>query len=197
MKKTIVTAVLILTVLANHAQKKDTTLIVEGFYSNKNIFVKNSYGPGGIGFCVTEVKVNGRITKDEINSNIFQVHLDAFDLKTGDKIKVEIKHLKGCAPLTSPLVLNPSAFSDKDSEMLIMEGLFLWQNVFVFNPRTSSGKYSVKEVIVNGKPISEINSDIFEINLTKLGLENEQKIKIEFRHEKLYGPVILNPEAIR
>jgi hypothetical protein len=199
MKIFFITSLILFTAITNYAQtKKDTSLILEGIYTNKNIFVKNSFGPGGIGFCVTEIRVNGKITKDEINANLFQVHLDTFHLKTGDKIKIEIKHHKNCGPLASPLIMNPSAItSDTNSNMFAIEGKFMWQNLFVLNPYLSGSNYSVTEVKVNGKVIpGKINTEIFEINLNKLGLENEQKLRIEFKHEKLHAPLIINPEAI-
>ena len=37
-------------------------IILEGNYQGKNLYVQNPFGSGGVGFCVTEVLVNGNIT---------------------------------------------------------------------------------------------------------------------------------------
>ena len=42
-------------------------LVVEGKFQNKNIYIQNSFGKNGVGFCATEIKVNGKITTDEVN----------------------------------------------------------------------------------------------------------------------------------
>ena len=42
------------------------TLIIEGKYQNKNVYIQNGFGTNGVGFCAKEVKVNGQITTDEV-----------------------------------------------------------------------------------------------------------------------------------
>ena len=32
------------------------TLVIEGKYQNKNVFVQNAYGVNGVGFCAQEIK---------------------------------------------------------------------------------------------------------------------------------------------
>jgi hypothetical protein len=76
---------------------------LKGHYNGKNLLVENPFGPDGIGFCVVEVRVNGKITTDEINSPSFNVDFSAMDLKEGDAVEVELIHKKGC----EPVVKNP------------------------------------------------------------------------------------------
>ncbi len=105
MKKAITKTALIfifLFVMACGGNKKDT-IVLEGEYSGKNLFVQNPYAANGVGFCVSEVYVNGKMTSDEINSENFEIDLTAMALKEGDKVKIEINHLKDCAPK----ILNP------------------------------------------------------------------------------------------
>ena len=45
------------------------TLILEGNYQGKNVYVQNPNAASGVGFCVSEVLVNGNITTDELNQN--------------------------------------------------------------------------------------------------------------------------------
>ena len=54
----------------NHLMNS-ATLVIEGKYQNKNVFVQNAYGVNGVGFCAQEIKVNGKITTDETNSSAF------------------------------------------------------------------------------------------------------------------------------
>ncbi|MCH2197639.1 MAG: T9SS type A sorting domain-containing protein [Flavobacteriales bacterium] len=81
------------------------TIVMEGKYQQKNIFVINSIAPEGVGFCVYEVTVNGEITSDEVNSNAFEVDLSIYGLKLGDDVVVVINYKDGC----EPKVLNPGA----------------------------------------------------------------------------------------
>jgi hypothetical protein len=90
-------AVLVLFLLVNQA--KSGVLVVEGKFQNKNIYVQNAYGGSGVGFCAVEVKVNGNITTDEVNSSSFEIDLVALQLKYGDKVTIEIIHKDFCKPL--------------------------------------------------------------------------------------------------
>jgi hypothetical protein len=92
----------LVTVMVSCGDKKPETDL-KGHYHGKNLLVENPYGPDGIGFCVVEVKVNGKITTDEINNQSFDVDFSALGLKEGDAVEVELIHKKGC----EPVVTNP------------------------------------------------------------------------------------------
>ena len=81
----------------------ETSIILEGHYNGNNLYIKNASGPGGLGFCVNEVLINGNRTSDEISSETFEIDLKASGVREGHEITVEIKHYKGC----EPKVLNP------------------------------------------------------------------------------------------
>lgn len=87
------------------------TIVLEGRYQQRNIFVINSAAADGVGFCVYEVTVNGLVTSDEINSQAFEIDLSIYGLKTGDPLTVVIKHKDGCLPR----VLNPGALEPAPS----------------------------------------------------------------------------------
>jgi hypothetical protein len=74
------------------------TLVIEGKYQNKNVYVHNGFGVGGVGFCTKEIRVNGNITTDEINSSAFEIDLKALHLKYGENVTIEIIHSDGCTP---------------------------------------------------------------------------------------------------
>lgn len=177
--------------------------IIEGHYNGKNIFVRNSYGEGGIGYCVREILVNGKTTKDEINGDIFMIDLSVLGLKIGDPTTVNIVYGQNCTPRTKPLVLNPGALisnSNKEvkDDSFILEGGYIFQSLFIVNQVLPNGKsYGLKEVIINGKPYTgNINLPNIEIDLFPLKFNYYEKLKIEFKYAKGYDPTIINPEAL-
>lgn len=104
------------------------TLVIEGKYQNKNVYVQNGFGSSGVGFCAQEIKVNGKITTDETNSSAFEIDLNALQLKYGETVTIEIIHTNGCIPR----VLNIDDLRPKPTfEMLTMNvsstGLLTWQ----------------------------------------------------------------------
>jgi hypothetical protein len=125
MKKFLLTCVLCALFLSVYP----ATLVVEGKYQNKNLYVQNYFGGSGVGFCAVEVKVNGQITTDEVNSSAFEIDLAALKLKFGDKVTVEIHHKDGCMPK----VLNLEDLKPKPTfEVLTMNisstGLLKWNS---------------------------------------------------------------------
>jgi hypothetical protein len=85
------------------------TIVLEGKYQNKNLYVQNGFAGSGVGFCTYEVKINGQVTTDEINSSAFEIDFTQFQIKPGTEVKVEIKHKDDC----TPKVLNPEALKPK------------------------------------------------------------------------------------
>jgi hypothetical protein len=130
------------------------TLVIEGKYQNKNLYVQNSIGANGVGFCAREVKVNGRITSDETNSSSFEIDLAALQLKYGQKVVIEIVHNDGCVPR----VLNPEDLKPKPSfEILTMSvsntGLLKW----ISKNETGSLPYIIEQFKWNKwVPVGEI-----------------------------------------
>ncbi len=86
---------------------------LDGIFQGKNLYVMNPFSSSGVGFCVYEVTVNGKMTTDEINSSAFEIDLSIFQFKVGDKLVVKIKHKENCVPkVLNPEVLKPkSTFS--------------------------------------------------------------------------------------
>lgn len=102
-------------------------IVLEGNYQGKNLFVQNPFAGSGVGFCVSEVMVNGQVTTDEINSNAFEVDLHNFSLKIGDKLEVKIKHKDDCKPkVLNPEVLKPKSTFDVVSISIDKEGTLKW-----------------------------------------------------------------------
>lgn len=104
-----------------------SVLVVEGRYQLKNVFIQNGFAASGVGYCAYQVKVNGQVTTDEVNSSAFEIDLASLKLQVGDKVVIEIAHKEGC----SPKVLNPDALKPKPTFDIVsinisQEGLLTW-----------------------------------------------------------------------
>jgi hypothetical protein len=157
------------------------TLVVEGKYQNKNVFVQNAFSSNGVGFCAQEIKVNGRITTDETNSSAFEIDLASLQLKYGENVLIEIVHKDGC----TPKVLNIEDLKPKPSfEILTMNispsGLLKWSS----KNEAGSLPYVVEQFKwnkwipigeVSGKGTPETNDYSFQVALHSG--ENKYRVK--------------------
>jgi hypothetical protein len=106
---------------------KGATIIIEGKYQNKNLYVQNGFNSSGVGFCTYEVTVNGHVTTDELNSSAFEIDFTPFQLKPGTEVIVEIKHKDGCNPkILNPEALKPKATFDLVNIQIDKKGLLKW-----------------------------------------------------------------------
>ena len=94
---------------SNVASEREGIIILEGKYQNKNIFISNSFGTEGYGYCTYEIRVNGDLITDGVNSSAFEIDLNNFKLELGDAVIIEIRHKRGCAPK----VINPGGLTSK------------------------------------------------------------------------------------
>ena len=103
------------------------TIILEGNYQGKNLYVQNPFAENGVGFCVFEVTVNDQVTTDEINSNAFEIDLKNFQLEMGDKIIVKIKHKNNCnSKIINPEALKPKSTFTISSMNVENDGILIW-----------------------------------------------------------------------
>lgn len=103
------------------------TLLIEGKYQNKNIYVQNAFTDNGVGFCVYEVRVNGEMSTDEVNSSAFEIDLRNYNLHEGDPVNIQIFHKDGCAPkVLNPEVLKPRPTFSTVSITCSATGLLTW-----------------------------------------------------------------------
>lgn len=116
-----------LTTLASSLNAGAGVLVVEGKFQNKNIYIQNAFGSNGVGFCATEIKVNGKITTDEVNSSAFEIDLAAMDIKPGQKVTIEISHKNDCMPVVlNPEVLKPRPTFEVLSMNINSAGVLKW-----------------------------------------------------------------------
>ena len=62
-----------------------------GLYQGENLLVVNETNPDGVGFCCYEVRVNGLVTGDQVNSHAFEIDL-----------RSHIALGRGCRALAAP-----------------------------------------------------------------------------------------------
>jgi hypothetical protein len=102
-------------------------IILEGNYQGKNLYVQNPFGSGGVGFCVTEVFVNGNITTDETNSSAFEIDFKSHKLAIGEKVEIKIKHKEDCKPkVLNPEVLKPKSTFEVINMSVEKDGTVKW-----------------------------------------------------------------------
>jgi hypothetical protein len=136
------------------------TIVVEGHFQGKNLFIQNPFSEAGVGFCVFEVTVNDQIATDEINSSAFEVDMNNFGLKLGDAVVVKIKHKDGCTPVVlNPEVLKPRSTFDIVKQSIAADGTFTWTTTnetgelpFVVEQKRWNKWVKVGEVMGNGRP---------------------------------------------
>ena len=163
-------AYLIVLILAtDNIKAQGNVIILEGHYQGKSLYVQNPFGPGGVGFCVTEIKVNGNITTDETNSSAFEIDLKQQKLNLGDKIEIKIFHKEGCKPkVLNPEVLKPRSSYEVVNMTIEKDGTLRWSTksesgklTFVIEQRRWNKWVKVGEV--EGVGTSSINEYSFKI----------------------------------
>jgi len=88
--------------------QNNASIIHEGHYQGKNLYVQNPFADAGIGFCVIKVTVNGDVTTDQINSSAFEIDFTNLNLQIGDPVTIKIAHKLNCSPkVLNPEVLRP------------------------------------------------------------------------------------------
>ena len=107
------------------------TIVLEGNYHNKNIYVLNVDAGSGVGYCTYEVSVNGVVSTDEVNSRSFEIDLANYQLKLGEPVTIIIKHKDdGCSPkVINPEALKPNPTFETTYINVDNRGLLKWTTV--------------------------------------------------------------------
>lgn len=87
------------------------TLKLEGHYYGKNLYVINPSCGNDTSFGVTKVIVNGKVTKDELRSNSFEVDFSLLEMKNGASIEIALVYTSGC----EPKIINPDALQPQST----------------------------------------------------------------------------------
>ena len=157
------------------------TIVLEGNYQGKNLFIQNPFTDAGVGFCVYEVTVNEKIATDEINSSAFEVDLGNYGLKLGDKVVVKVKHKDGCTPLVlNPEVLKPKSTFDIVKQEVTASGTYQWTTTnetgelpFYVEQKRWNKWVKVGEVMGKGSP----GEHSYEFQVTPHSGENTYRVR--------------------
>lgn len=112
---------------------QSNTMVLNGIYQGKDLYVKNPFGEDGVGFCIFEVYVNGQLTRDEINSSAFAIDFNILGINAGENIEVVLNHKEGC----EPLILNPEAI--KPHSTFEIESIRIEGNILSWNTKNETG----------------------------------------------------------
>ena len=86
------------------------TIVTQGHYYGKNLYVINPTDTVKKTYAVRKVLVNGELSKDEIKSNSFEIDFSLLNLAQGTAVKVLVIYNKGCkVKVINPEVLQPQS----------------------------------------------------------------------------------------
>ena len=192
MKKTVISTIAVV-LFASLAQAG--VIILDGSYQLRNVFVMNGESSDAVGYCTTEVKVNGDITTDEINSAAFEIDLSQYGFKMGDRVEIEIVFKDGCEPtVLNPGALKPATTFVIEDITVDEEGLISWttineQGALPFVVQQFKWNKWVNVGVVNGNGTSNKNIYQFKAGLIS-GLNRFRVIQKNFE-----GKIRKSPEV--
>ncbi len=157
------------------------TIVLEGNYMGKNIYVKNPFGGAGVGFCVFEVTINGKLSPDEVNQSAFEIDFGNHELKLGDKVLINIKHKDDCKPeVLNPEVLRPKSTFTTEKISFNKEGVLEWKTSnetgqlnFIVEQYRWNKWVKVGEVMGDGTP----GTHEYSFKITPHSGENKARVK--------------------
>jgi hypothetical protein len=150
----------------------DGVIVLEGKYHYSNIYILNEIANEGVGYCTYEVRVNGEVVTDEVNSRTYEIDLRHFRLKEGDDVTIIIKHKNGCAPkVINPGGLKPKPTFETVDIKVSKEGLLEWttkneMGSLPFHVQQYKWNKWVDVGEVNGKGTPEKNFYAFKVDMT-------------------------------
>ena len=107
------------------SQGSESSIVIEGHYQGKNLYVQNPFFGSGVGFCVIAVYVNDYVTTDQVNSSAFEIDFSNTTVKQGDPVVVRVQHKLDCLPkVLNPEVLRPKS-TFENSEIFVNENKIL------------------------------------------------------------------------
>lgn len=179
---------------------KVTTLT--GRYQGEDIYVQNTYGDDGVGFCAFEILVNGEVTTDEVNSSAFAIDLAQYNFTPGIEVEIEIRTKDNCGiKIINPQALSPRSTCTYTYSGLDMDGRTLtWKTTgeagplpFMMEQFRWNKWIMVGEVMGNG--ISEEQAYSFQVD--PVHGENRFRIVQEDTRGKHYSdPITVVNETI-
>jgi len=176
----ILTIGFVLLTLITTAQN-ETSIIHEGHYQGKNLYVQNPFAGSGVGFCVIKVTVNGDVTTDQINSSAFEIDFTNLNLQVGDPVTVKIAHKLDCLPkVLNPEVLRPRSTFETVSISVGDDKVLKWkttgeQGKLTYIVEQYRWNKWIKVGEVDGEGTASENS--YEFKVTPHSGENKFRVK--------------------
>lgn len=178
--KSLLSAVLLISIIQVYGQE----IKIDGTYDGKNLYINNP--SSGNSFCVTEVWVNGKKTRDEVNSNSFEIDFSQMSIEKGSNLNIRIFHKNGC----KPTIVNPEVLQEKfdfsfNSVKVNRKGFLCWEikgncGEGVFTVEQFRWKKWVKSGEVKSKDTTGFNSYALEINPNT----GQNLFRVRFNNEK-------------
>lgn len=161
------------------------TLVIEGKYQNKNLYIQNSYSESGVGFCTYEVTINGQVSTDEMDSKTIEIDFASLPIAVGSKVVVEIKHKNDCTPkILNPEVLKPKSTFEMVDIKINKKGLLSWTTIneqeklpFVIEQFRWNKWIKVGEIIGNGNNGNGTATNEYRFQTVAHSGENKFRIK--------------------
>ncbi|MFZ5552048.1 MAG: hypothetical protein ACOZCO_02950 [Bacteroidota bacterium] len=158
----------------------ESILTLEGQYQSKNLYVSNAVSSSGVGYCAYEVRVNGNITTDVVQSSAFEIDLSIYKFNPGDPVTIQIVHNEGCQPkVLNPMSIKPMPTFQVKEMNLSSEGLLTWSTTgesgsLPYNVEQFKWNKWVKIGEVQGAGTNGENKYDFKVTLTS----GENKIRV-------------------
>lgn len=176
------------------ADASGQSLALSGIYQGKDLYIKNPFAKNGVGFCVTQVHVNGELTRDEINSSAFAIDFNILGVEVGDPIEVIVTYKKGC----TPLVLNPESI--KPHSTFEISDIEVRNNILSWTATKESGSlpYIVEQFKWNKwvktgevQGIGTAESHTYKFELTPYSGENKVRVKqVDYSNKPRYSDAV-------
>jgi hypothetical protein len=146
---------------------------LSGVFQGRDLYVENPFSEEGVGFCVYEVKVNGELTSDEINSSAFAIDLALYQFTKGDPISIAIKHKNDCEPrVINPEAIRPQSTYTLESFTTVQSGKVTWSAsnengslLYVLEQFKWNKWVEIATVVGDGRPdLTEYSVDVRFLN---------------------------------
>lgn len=185
---------------------------MSGIFLGKNIYVMNPFSDSGIGFCVSEVTVNGQTSTDEINSSAFEIDLSQYKFELGEKLHIILHYKNGCFPkVINPEAIKPSSSFNLQSADIDKKGILHWTTKgelgslpFIIQQYRWNKWITIGEVEGNGLP--KLNK--YELDVRPHSGKNTYRIyQVDYtgtpnytaniEHESALASITFGPEKVK
>lgn len=177
-------------------------VVISGIYQGKDLYVKNPMTTSGVGYCIFEVLVNGKITSDEVNSPAFAIDLSAWKFKQGDAIEIVLRCKESCdVKIINPEAVYPTSTFEITEIQINEDGLLTWKTknesaVLPYIIEQFKWNRWVKVGEINGTAKKSDNEYSFQA-VTTSGLNTFRVYQLDYRGQRLSTEVTVQSSTPR